>query len=152
MSNERKLSSEALRKIVFAEMNVADYRVKIFKDLLAELDGKGAAEETEAEETTTATKKAATTAKKGATKKVEAEEVEAEEVESNDDDMFGDGAELDNEPTVEDVRKVVKQFSNKHGKDKAMKLLGKFKVTAIPDLKKADYQKVIDLSNKHMGA
>jgi hypothetical protein len=44
----------------------------------------------------------------------------------------------------------VKDFATKHGKEKALKLLGKFKVTSIPDIKKADYAKVIELAKKHL--
>ena len=67
--------------------------------------------------------------------------------------MFGDEAdEALNEPTLDDVRKVVKAFATKHGKEKALKLLEKFKVTSIPDLKKKDYAACIDLANKHMNS
>lgn len=66
------------------------------------------------------------------------------------DDMFGDEAEADEGPTLDDVRKVVKDFATKHGKEKALKLLGKFKVTSIPDIKKGDYAKVIELAKKHL--
>lgn len=86
--------------------------------------------------------------KKG--KKAPAKEEVAEEVEVEEDDMFGDDAEESNEPTLEDVRKVVKDFATKHGKEKALKLLGKFKVTSIPDIKKADYAKVIELAKKYL--
>jgi hypothetical protein len=64
--------------------------------------------------------------------------------------MFGDEAEEDAGPTLDDVRKVVKDFATKHGKEKALKLLGKFKVTSIPDIKKQDYAKVIELAKKHL--
>lgn len=70
--------------------------------------------------------------------------------EADADDMFGDEAEGSDEPTLDDVRKIVKDFATKHGKDKALKLLGKFKVTAINDLKKGDYSKVIELAKKHL--
>jgi hypothetical protein len=84
-------------------------------------------------------------------KKAPAKEEVAEEVASDDDDMFGDdAAEEDTGPTLDDVRKVVKDFATKHGKEKALKLLGKFKVTSIPDIKKADYAKVIELAKKHL--
>lgn len=78
------------------------------------------------------------------------EEVVEEEVEAEEDDMFGDDEQESNEPTLEDIRKVVKDFATKHGKEKTLKLLGKFKVTSIPDLKKADYAKVIELAKKHL--
>jgi hypothetical protein len=83
-------------------------------------------------------------------KKAPAKEEVVEEAEA-DDDMFGDDtAEEDTGPTLDDVRKVVKDFATKHGKEKALKLLGKFKVTSIPDIKKADYAKVIELAKKHL--
>ena len=100
-----------------------------------------------------AEKKTEAPAKKG--KKVEPEvEAEVEETEAEQaeeaDDMFGEEAEEDQGPTLEEVRKVVKDFATKHGKEKALKLLGKFKVTAIPDIKKTDYAKVIELAKKHL--
>lgn len=159
---DRKLSAETLRKIVFAEMNVSDYRTRVFKELLDELDGKaGKSEET----TTKASKgKKAEAAeemeevespykeepKKGKGKSAPAKEEVAEEAPAEEDDMFGDEAEESNEPTLDDVRKVVKDFATKHGKEKALKLLGKFKVTSIPDIKQADYAKVIELAKKHL--
>lgn len=83
-------------------------------------------------------------------KKAPAKEEVAEEAEA-DDDMFGDdAADEDTGPTLDEVRKVVKDFATKHGKEKALKLLGKFKVTSIPDIKKADYAKVIELAKKHL--
>lgn len=148
-----KLKVTELRKIVFAEMNVAAYRQKVYADLLAELDGRGAsnasAEEVESVvETKTATKGNAKTKSKSAPV-VEAEE-DMNEVAQDDNDMFDEEVEEDQGPTLDDVRKVVKDFATKHGKEKALKLLGKFKVTSIPDIKKADYAKVIELAKKHL--
>lgn len=89
----------------------------------------------------------------------ETEEVEspfkdtpAEETEGDDDDLFGDDAAdaAPAEPTIDDIRKVVKDFCAKHGKEKGLKLLGKFKAASIPDVKKGDYQKLIDLAKKHL--
>lgn len=74
----------------------------------------------------------------------------APEATADVDDLFGDDAAEDAEPTLDEVRKIVKDFATKHGKEKALKLLGKFKVTAINDLKKADYSKVIELAKKHL--
>lgn len=144
---EKNLKVTELRKIVFAEMNVASYRVKVFSELLAELDGRQA-EATE-EETVVETKTTAKTKSKSKPVAAPVEEVETE-VEAEEDDMFGDDAEVDQGPTLEDVRKVVKDFATKHGKEKALKLLGKFKVTSIPDIKKTDYAKVIELAKKHL--
>lgn len=145
--SEKNLKVTELRKIVFAEMNVAVYRQKVFADLLAELDGRQA-EATE-EETVVETKTATKTKSKSKPVAAPVEEVETE-VEAEEDDMFGDDAEVDQGPTLEDVRKVVKDFATKHGKEKALKLLGKFKVTSIPDIKKTDYAKVIELAKKHL--
>lgn len=78
-------------------------------------------------------------------------EEDTNDLAQDDDDMFGDdAADEDTGPTLDDVRKVVKDFATKHGKEKALKLLGKFKVTSIPDIKKADYAKVIELAKKHL--
>ena len=141
---ERKLSADHLRKIVFAEMNVSAYRTKVYEDLLAEIDGRS----TEKEDV-----KGTTTAKKVETKKTtkvkEVVEEIAEESEA-DDDMFGDDDAKDEDPTLDDVRKIVKTFATKHGKEKALKLLGKFKASAIPDVKKQDYAKIIELAKKHL--
>ena len=145
--SEKNLKVTELRKIVFAEMNVASYRVKVFSELLAELDGRQA-EATE-EETVVETKTAAKTKSKSKPVAAPVEEVETE-VEAEEDDMFGDDAEVDQGPTLEDVRKVVKDFATKFGKDKALQLLGKFKVSSIPDIKKTDYAKVIELANRHL--
>lgn len=159
---ERKLNNEQLRKIVFAEMNAAAYRQQVFAELLAEIDGRPAPQSeavVDAKETKAAPKKEA---KKETKKTAKEEVVEAEEDDSvhgggpandhqsDDDDMFGDDAEEDAGPTLDDVRKVVKDFATKHGKEKALKLLGKFKVTSIPDIKKQDYAKVIELAKKHL--
>jgi hypothetical protein len=159
---ERKLNNEQLRKIVFDEMNAASYRVQVFAELLAEIDGRQAPQSEavvdELKETKTAPKKESP--KKETKKAVKEEVVEeddsvhgggpANDHQSDDDDMFGDEAEEDAGPTLDDVRKVVKDFATKHGKEKALKLLGKFKVTSIPDIKKQDYAKVIELAKKHL--
>ncbi len=77
-------------------------------------------------------------------------DAEADAASEGDDDLFGDDEPADEGPTLEDVRKVVKDFATKHGKEKALNLLGKFKVTAINDIKKSDYGKVIELAKKHL--
>lgn len=81
------------------------------------------------------------------------------EVEPTDDIPSDDSSDLDfldeevqdavKEPDVADVRKAMKDFANKHGKEKTLKFLGKFKATAIPELNKKDYAKVIELAQKH---
>lgn len=141
-----KLKVSELRKIVFAEMNVAAYRQKVFADLLAELDGRTT--QTEEVETVVETK----TAAKGKSKSKPVQQVEEveTEVEAEEDDMFGEEVEEDQGPTLDDVRKVVKDFATKHGKEKCLKMLSKFGVTSIPDIKKNDYPKVIALAKKHL--
>jgi hypothetical protein len=140
------MDTKTLRKVVYALMNAKSYEVELFKTLLKEIDdvlngGEVVAQETEAPKGK---------GKGKATKeKVEAEETQAVETEEGDD-MFGDETEEDAGPTIEDVRKVVKDFATKHGKDRALKLLGKFKVSSIPDLKKGDWTKVIELAKKHL--
>lgn len=145
-----KLKVTELRKIVFAEMNVAAYRQKVFADLLAELDGRGASNANAEEVETVVETKTAAKGKSKSKPVQQVEEVETEVESAEEDDMFGDEAEEDQGPTLDDVRKVVKDFATKHGKEKALKLLGKFKVTSIPDIKKTDYAKVIELAKKHL--
>lgn len=68
-----------------------------------------------------------------------------------DDDLFGeDTAAAPAKTTIEDVRKVVKDFAAKHGKAKALKVLEKFGVTSIPDIKPKDFDACIALCKKHM--
>lgn len=87
---------------------------------------------------------------KAKAKEVEADELAEGEASEAAEDMFGDdGAADEDEATIEDVRKAVKDFATKHGKEKALKLLSKFKATAIPDIKKGDWSKVIELCKKH---
>lgn len=162
------MDRKALRKTVFAIMNAKQYEAELYKTLLKEIDGLEQGETTavEAEQVEQAdttveapvkkksakeTTKAATTKKAAKVEEPEADETEAEAATEDMDDMFGgEEAEEDQGPTLEDVRKVVKDFATKHGKEKALKLLSKFKVTSIPDIKKADYSKVIELAKKHM--
>lgn len=128
---------------------------KIVSQELANLEKNAASsvkEEVEADLKTVAKE---TKAGKGKAKKEEMEEVESPyketETATDDlDDMFGDEKVEDTGPTLEDVRKIVKDFATKHGKEKALKLLGKFKVTSIPDIKKTDYAAVIELAKKHL--
>jgi len=77
------------------------------------------------------------------------EVVQAKDV-SDDDFLNDDTTEELSGPTKEDVRKIVKEFASKHGKDKALALLKKFSVTSIPDLKESDYSKLIELAKKHL--
>lgn len=66
----------------------------------------------------------------------------------NLDDMLGEGQS--DEPTIDDVRRVIKAFGMKHGKEKALKLLGKFKATSVQEIKKADYGKFVELGSKYI--
>lgn len=129
-----------------SKIDCAQREIEINQMLVKQIDGEtevGTTSETKTE-AVVETKKV-----KKAEKKTEA--VVAEVVAEENDDLFGDDeAEKSDEPTTEDVRKVVKDFATKHGKEKALKLLGKFKVTNIPDLKKADYSKIIELAKKHL--
>lgn len=143
-----------------SKLDSAQREVEMLKGAVASLDAEEttSTEEAEAEETPTkkSTKVDAKSSKKSAKKVEEVEEeteteADAESVEESDDDMFADedGGE-DDQPTVEDVRKIVKSFATKFGKDAALKLLKKFKATAIPELKKNEYAKVIELANRHL--
>lgn len=151
------MDKQFLRKYFMSKLDSAQREVEMLKGAVASLDAEEttSTEEAEAEETPTkkSTKVDAKSSKKSA-KKVEEveEETETEEAsEESEDDMFGEEAsEEDDQPTVEDVRKIVKSFATKFGKDKALQLLKKFKATAIPDVKKADYAKLIELANKHL--
>jgi hypothetical protein len=164
---ERKLTTENLKRMALALQNSYEWQARLFRELIQEIDG--------GNDTTPA---AAAPAKKGKSRPVESEEMESVESPFNDvqgedvqeepkktkgkkaaapapandaDDMFGDEGEAEiNEPTLDDVRKAIKDFATKHGKEKALKLLGKFKVTSIPDIKKQDYAKVIELAKKYL--
>lgn len=156
------MDKQFLRKYFMSKLDSAQREVEILKGAVASLDADNeTAEETSEEEVAAPSKKAAAktdakSSKKAAAKKEEAEEeteaeADAESVEESDDDMFGeDEAEEDDQPTVDDVRKIVKSFATKFGKDAALKLLKKFKATAIPELKKNEYAKVIELANRHL--
>ena len=155
-----------LIRVLKVQKSAAEAVVKIVDQEIARLEKAGATSE-ETNETTIGKGKGKTApadddqmeevespyagkGKGGKGKSAPVEEETAEETSSDDDDMFGDDAEENNEPTLDDVRKVVKDFATKHGKEKALKLLGKFKVTSIPDIKKQDYAKVIELAKKHL--
>ena len=129
-----------------SKIDCAQREIEINQMLVKQLDG-------ETEVGTTADSKVEVKAETKAEPKTKKAEKKSEAVvaETESDDLFGDDeAEKSDEPTTEDVRKVVKDFATKHGKEKALELLGKFKVTNIPDLKKADYSKIIELAKKHM--
>lgn len=73
----------------------------------------------------------------------ESDDAEAEEMtEEGEDDA---PAEEDEEPetSIDDVREAMKKYAAKNGREKAVKLLAKFKVKSINDLKSKDYDAVI---------
>lgn len=156
----RKLTTDNLRRMALALQNSYEWQARLFAELIEEIDGgkveqvtgkkKGKAPATEEmEEVESPFNEVEEAPKKG--KKVKAAPVEEPVAEEPEEDMFADEAEAQDEsPTLDEVRKVVKDFATKHGKEKALKLLGKFKVTAIPDIKKADYAKVIELAKKYL--
>jgi hypothetical protein len=132
-----KSCSDAVNKIVSQELaNLEKNAASVKEEVEADLEA--VAKETKAG--------------KGKGKEKAAPKTEEVEAEATDDldDMFGDEKVEDTGPTLEDVRKIVKDFATKHGKEKALKLLGKFKVTSIPDIKKTDYAAVIELAKKHL--
>ena len=140
------MNPNTLRKYLMSKIDCAQREIEINQMLVKQLDG-------ETEVGTTADSKVEVKAETKAEPKTKKAEKKSEAVvaETESDDLFGDDeAEKSDEPTTEDVRKVVKDFATKHGKEKALELLGKFKVTNIPDLKKADYSKIIELAKKHM--
>lgn len=139
-----------LRKFLMYQLSAAQAQVAALEHAIKGLDGEGG-------ETTPAPAKETKTEKKSGkgaakTKPVETEpEAQVDDaVEADDLDMDLDAVDGSEEPTLDDVRKVVKDFATKHGKEKALKLLSKFNVTSIPDIKKADYAKVIELAKKHL--
>lgn len=160
-----KLNPTELRRMALALQNAAEWQAKFFAGMVDQIDAEGGEQTTtakgkggkgkaapaeEMEEVESPYTEEAPAKGKGGKKSPPKEEV-VEEAAEESDDLFGDdAAEEDEGPTLEDVRKVVKDFATKHGKEKALKLLGKFKVTSIPDIKKADYAKVIELAKKHL--
>lgn len=129
------------KKFLMYQLSAAQAQVAMLQELIAQADS-----ETENESQPVA--KQEVKAKVAPQTKAKAKPVE--EVAEESEDLFGEEAEEENnEPTVDDVRKAVKAFATKHGKEKTLKLLGKFKVTSIPDLKKSEYTKVIELAQKH---
>lgn len=139
------------RKYLFSRLDTVQREAEVLKECIALLDKGEDKEARDVEEATPPKKTSAKTeVKKG---KAKAEPEETEELEAADDadelDLESD-EESEPELTVDDVRKTVKTFALKHGKDKALKLLQKFKTTSISDLKKTDYSKVIELAQKHL--
>jgi hypothetical protein len=138
------MDQQTYRKFLLSKIDCAQREVELFKGLLTEITTvETAAAPAVAEEATT-TKK--TAAKKAAPKVEATPEVET----TSDDDLFGTDEETKEvEITLADVRQAVKNFATKHGKEKTLKFLAKWKVTAIPDLKKTDYAQVVELAQKH---
>lgn len=146
------------RKFLMAKIDVAQREVEVMKDLVSMLD----AEETTPVETSAPVKqeqkeelKKAKAPKKKSEPQPEKEvesETEAQETEAvaDEDDFMNDEATDIDAPTLDDVRKVVKAFAAKHGKQKTEKLLSKFGAAAIPQIKAKDFAKVIELANKYL--
>lgn len=152
------LKKYLLYKLSSAQAEVAMLEEQI-KALPAEGDATAAAPTKNEKKNGKGSKGAAAPAKNAADDALETAHADSEaagdaleggEGEADDLDMDLDGGDASDEPTLDDVRKVVKDFATKHGKEKALKLLGKFKVTSIPDIKKGDYAKVIELAKKHL--
>lgn len=117
-------------------------------DLTTQLDRLEKLQSAQVETSEVPAKPAAKPAKKAAKPEPVVEETEETEESSGLDEMFNDEAEP--EVTVDDVRKVIKAFGAKHGKEKVLNALKKFKAQAISDIKKADYPKVIELLSKYI--
>lgn len=137
-----------VKKMLTARLYLAKMEFEIINQAIKNLDKEGEMSEKsdEAEETPAPVKTKATTKKAAAPVKVE----ESDESEESEDDLDLDGEDETPAITLEAVRKTVKTFALKHGKDKAVKLLQKFKATSMSDIKTNDYAKVIELAEKHM--
>ncbi len=142
------MDGKRFRAMALAMQTVAEHQAKLFASIVKKFDAEGG--ETTEEEVQEPKNK-----KNAGKKKVEEDE-EPGEVADDDSFLDDDNEEKDEGPTLVQVRKIVKDFAAKHGKAKALKLLGKFKTTAgepvgaIPDIKKADYAKVLELAKKHL--
>lgn len=141
------------RKFLMAKIDVAQREIEVTKELVSMLDGETHTEAPEKVETKVEPKKEKPTKKAPKAEVEAAPEVEQEQESapeaSSDDDFFGEDDDLKT-PTVDDVRKVVKAFAAKHGKQKTEKLLSKFGAQAIPQIKEKDFAKVIELANKYL--
>lgn len=69
---------------------------------------------------------------------VEEEETEETEEEETEEE------EASEEPTRADVIAALQAYAEANSRPKAMKILSKFKVKSVKDLKKSDYAKVIE--------
>lgn len=149
------MDKNAYRKFLMAKIDVAQREIEVTKELVAMLDGETHTEAPEKVEIKPEPKKEKSTKKAPKVEVEAAPEVEPETEQeaapeaSNDDDFFGEDDDLKT-PTVDDVRKVVKAFAAKHGKQKTEKLLSKFGAQAIPQIKEKDFAKVIELANKYL--
>ena len=143
------MDKNTYRKFLMAKIDVAQREIEVTKELVAMLD-EGTV--TSAEETQAAPvepKKAKASKAKPETKQEAPEKIETESETSLDDDFMNDDADI-SAPTVDDVRKAIKDFAAKHGKQKTEKLLSKFNAQAIPQIKEKDFTKVIELVNKYL--
>jgi len=158
---------ETMAKLEIAVLVGAESKQFLF-DLTKQIDrlealsvsGGAATNATPSKEDSAAEKKAAAAkakAAKEAAAKAAEEAASAEETTATEDDDLGLDldADLASEPkktTLADVREVVKKFAAKHGKANTLKMLAKFGATAIPEIKEKDFDKVIEICNKHLKA
>jgi hypothetical protein len=74
---------------------------------------------------------------------------EDEDEEKEDDDLeevnFASNAEEENESTLEDVITALQKYSKKHSRDKAAKVLAKFRVRSVRDLPKQKFGEIIGM-------
>lgn len=150
------MQQQTLRKYAMGRISSLQYEIQVLNELVKSVDKEDEAGTTSDTPTPAASQKPASKpveAKTTATAKPAAKAAPktAAPVEEADDDLFGDDSDsTEIGATLDDVRKTLKEFAAKHGKDKALKILSKFKVQAIPDIKEVDYAKVIELCQKHM--
>jgi len=146
------MDAKFFRKYLMSKLDAAQREVEILKAAIEGLDSDGPAPASEEVEDAPPVKKSS---KKDETKKTESKKKTEEVVEEStdmDDFMSDEPLEDDvmKEPTSDDVRKIIKDFATKHGKEKSLKLLSKFGASAINDIKKKDFSKVIELASKHL--
>lgn len=150
------MDKSTYRKFLMAKIDVAQREIEVTKELVAMLDEETAPVAQDAapakQEAKAEPKKEKATKKKPEPqpeKEVEPETESAPEAAADEDDFFGDDTDIE-APTLDDVRKVIKAFAAKHGKQKTEKLLAKFGAQAIPQIKEKDFSKVIELANKYL--
>lgn len=146
------MDKNTYRKFLMAKIDVAQREIEVTKELVAILDSESAPQSAAVEvvsEAPKAEKKSKAKTEKVQEVKPEVEVEVSQATESLDDDFMGEDEEI-SAPTLDDVRKVIKAFAAKHGKQKTEKLLAKFGATAIPQIKEKDFSKVLELANKYL--